>query len=101
MVGGCGSTLVSVDIVIVPVLYRTSGRRFDDPTSYQDHEVTMAMRAPKFDELSASKPEVNPSEKDDPAWRALMSAPPLRSPLTEDEKKAIEAWKAGRTSSKA
>ena len=61
----------------------------------------MAMRAPEFCEELAPKPYVNVRVANDPAWRALMNAPPLRTPLTEDEKLAIEAWKAQRVATSA
>lgn len=56
----------------------------------------MAMRAPQYDEALPKKLEPGARTKDDPAWQAFMNAPPLSRPLTDDEKKAIEDWKARR-----
>lgn len=68
----------------------------------------MAMRAPVFDSVVPAQQlggtsdiaKRTTSHEDDPAWRALMNAPPLRAPLTEDEKHAIDAWKARRAAAK-
>jgi len=49
---------------------------------------------------SSSPPEVRRETSEDPAWEALMKAPPLRSPLTDDEKRAIDDWKARRAARK-
>lgn len=57
----------------------------------------MAMRAPVLDAASAAKTDMDARAKEDPAWRALMNAPPLSAPLSEDEQKAIEAWKSLRS----